>query len=361
MKIIIASDSFKGTLTSEEVASVLSKEIRKKISNANIVTIPIADGGEGLVDCFSKILEGEIVRLKVTGPNFNKVDAKYLLSKETAIIEMAEACGLPKANPRDTKEVTTLGVGELILDAIKKGAKKIYLGIGGSANTDGGCGMAVALGTKFYDKNGKEFIPVGKNLKDIEKIKIDRNVSLTALCDVKNPMFGENGAAYIFGPQKGATPEDVKMLDGGLRHLADVLYSMGCVGFDTEGSGAAGGLGAGILAFTDGQLKRGIDVVLDAVNFDNEVGDTDIVITGEGSLDSQSFQGKVIDGIIARSKKAKVIAVVGISKIDDPKKYGLDNVFETNVDKKPFAEVKKTAHSDLEKCAVRVVDYLLTL
>lgn len=360
MKIIIAPDSFKGTLSSEEVSSVLIKAINKRI-DANIISFPIADGGEGLVSCFEKILGGEIQKVDVTGPNFKKVEAKYLLSNETAIIEMAQACGLPLANPKDTKEVTTLGVGELIIDAKNKGAKDIVLGLGGSANTDAGCGMAVALGTKFYDKNGIEFIPVGKTLQNIENIDIDKSTTLTALCDVKNPMFGKNGAAYIFGPQKGATKDDVIMLDNGLRHLADVLKKVGANNFEIEGSGAAGALGAGVLAFTNGKLKRGIDAVLDAVKFDEMVLDADVVITGEGSLDEQSFSGKVIDGIIARSNNVKVLAVVGICKIDDPNKYGITKVFETNKLHKPFEEIKKSAQDDLTSCAEELVDYLLTL
>jgi len=359
MKIIIASDSFKGTLSSEDVANTLSLAINKKIK-ADIITIPIADGGEGLVDCFKKIFDGEIKHVNVTGPNFQKVDAKYLLYNDTAFIEMAEACGLPKANPKETKETTTFGVGEIILDAKKNGAKKIYLGLGGSATTDAGCGMAAALGTKFYDKDGKEFLPVGKNLDQIEKVLFCKTTTLTALCDVKNPMFGENGAAYIFGPQKGATTEDVILLDNGLKHLANVLERQGCKDFNVEGSGAAGAMGAGIIAFFDGKLRRGIDIVLDAVDFDNLVKDATYVITGEGSLDAQSFSGKVIDGIIARSKGTKVIAIVGISMIDNPNKYGIEKVFETNYLHKQFDEIKKTAQLDLTNCAEKLVDYLLS-
>lgn len=360
MKIILATDSFKGTLSSENVEKILKEEIVSR-TGADVLCVPIADGGEGLVDSFRKIKGGKIINISVTGPNFIKTDAKYLMSGTTAYIEMAEACGLPKADPKDTKEVTTYGVGELIKDALSKGAESIILGLGGSASTDGGCGMAAALGTEFYDKNGNNFIPVGKNLCDIEKIVFNRNVTLTALCDVKNPMYGKNGAAYVFGPQKGATAEDVIKLDDGLRHLADLFKKSGIQDFDKEGSGAAGAMGAGVLAFCNGRLQRGIDAVLDAADFDEIVKDADFVITGEGSLDSQSFSGKVIDGIIKRSGKAKVIAVVGINQIDKPEKYGLTKVFETNYEHRPFEEIKKTAQSDLKNCAARVADYLLTL
>ncbi|MCQ2409074.1 MAG: glycerate kinase [Clostridia bacterium] len=360
MKIVIATDSFKGTLSSEEVERILKEEISKR-TNYELVCVPIADGGEGLVECFGKIKGGKIINLYVTGPNFNKTEAKYLLSGEDAYIEMAEACGLPKANPKDTKEVTTYGVGELIKDALQKGAKNIYLGLGGSASTDGGCGMAAALGTEFYDKECRKFVPVGKNLCDIKRIVFNRNITLTALCDVKNHMYGENGAAYVFAPQKGANPDDVKMLDAGLRHLADIFGEYGIQNFDVEGSGAAGAMGAGVIAFFNGKLKRGIDAVLDALSYDEIVSDADVVITGEGSLDSQSFSGKVIDGIISRSKNAKIIGVVGISLIDNPEKYGISKVFETNFEHRPFEEIKKTAQSDLRNCAVKVAEYLLTL
>jgi len=362
VKILIASDSFKGTLSSKEVASSLSKAIYKKDSNTQIEVLPIADGGEGLVECFKEIIPHKEVTAKVTGPNFNKLNAKYILSldNQTAVIEMASCAGLPLANPKSAKDTTTYGVGELINHAKSLGAKHIILGIGGSATNDAGCGMAAALGTKFINHNGDEFIPVGRTLNEIESIIFnkDDSISITTLCDVKNPMYGKNGAAFVFGKQKGATEQDIIDLDNNLKYLSDKLLSLGIKDFDKEGSGAAGGLGAGVLAFTNGTLKRGIDAILDAFDFEKKASNADYIITGEGALDSQSFQGKVIDGIISKSSNTPIIAVVGISNIDNPKEHGLTAVFETNYLHKPFEEIIPTCIKDLDICAEKVADFI---
>ncbi len=357
MKIVIASDSFKGTLSSSEIAKILSDEFIKRDKNVEIAVVPIADGGEGLLSCFEKILGGKRIKERVMGPNFKLIDAEYLLAGDTAVVEMAEAAGLPLADPKSAKDTTTFGVGELIMSAEKNGAKEILLGLGGSATNDMGCGMAAALRTVFYDKKGRTFVPVGATLKDVEYIEFGKTHALTALCDVKNPLFGENGAAYVYGPQKGATPDDVKMLDDGLRHIADVLTKSGKTDFNVEGAGAAGGLGAGVIAFADGKLKRGIDAVLDAVKFDKLIENADFVITGEGSLDGQSFSGKVIDGIISRCKKTPVIAVVGISKIANASEYGLSKVFQTEV-YRGGDDIVQSARRCLVSTAVDVADYI---
>ena len=359
VNIIIAPDSFKGTLSSAQVAEAIKKAVIAKIPSAVAECIPISDGGEGIIACFEKILGGELIYTDVTGPNFQKLKAPFLLCGKTAVVEMAAAAGLPLADPKNAGLTTTYGVGELIARACELGAEDIFLGLGGSATNDAGAGMAAALGAKFYKKSGEEFIPTGSTLCEISDIKFsERSYNITALCDVKNPMFGENGAAYIYAPQKGATPEQVKQLDEGLRHLADTLTRLGKTGFDIPGSGAAGALGAGVIAFTGGRLKRGIDAVLDAVDFGKRAQAADYIITGEGSLDNQSFFGKVIDGIIARSGKAEVIALVGSSKITDYKKYGLSAVFETNPDHRPFKEIVNTAEKDLDVCAAKLADYL---
>lgn len=362
MRVLIASDSFKGTLSSKEVATSISNAILKKDTNAQIEILPIADGGEGLVDCFKQIIPHKEIVANVTGPNFQKLEAKYILSldNQTAVIEMASCAGLPLANPKSAKDTTTFGVGELINHAKNLGAKHIILGIGGSATNDAGCGMASALGTKFINKNGEEFIPVGKTLNEIEYIKLfkDDSINITTLCDVKNPMFGPNGAAFVFGKQKGATEQDITDLDNNLKYLSNKLLELGIKDFNKEGSGAAGALGAGILAFTNGKLTRGIDAILDALDFENKASNVDYIITGEGSLDSQSFQGKVIDGIISKSGTTPIIAVVGISKIDDPTQYGLTKVFETNFMHKPFEEIVSSSKQDLDICASKVADFL---
>jgi len=363
MKILIASDSFKGTLTSKEVATSLSNAILKLDPTISIETLPIADGGEGLMDCFKEIIPHKLIDITVTGPNFKKIQSKFILSldNKTAVIEMAAAAGLPLANPQSAKDTTTYGVGELINKAKELGAKNIILGIGGSATNDAGCGMAAALGTKFFNKDGKEFIPVGKTLIDIDKIEINRDDSIfiTTLCDVKNPMYGPNGAAFTFGRQKGATDQDIIDLDKGLEHVSSLLEQKGISISNIEGTGAAGGLGAGILAFCNGTLKRGIDAVLDALDFKNKASKADYIITGEGSLDSQSFQGKVIDGIISHSSGTPVIAIVGISQITNYKECGLDSVFETNYLHKPFDEIKDSCIKDLDVCANKIANYIV--
>ncbi len=358
MRIIIVPDSFKGTISPFEVTQIIKESILRVIPHAEITEIPIADGGEGTLDCFFALLGGEKVEAKVTGPNFSPVNAKFLLCGKTAVIEMAQAAGLTLAKPLSAKSTTTYGVGELILRAESLGAEKIILAIGGSATNDGGCGMAAAMGIKFFDINGKEFVPVGESLCQIDKIEFAAKRDLTVLCDVRNPLFGVNGAAYVYAPQKGASADDVEMLDSGLKHLTDVLKGYGADIADMPGAGAAGGLGAGAVAFCGGRLQRGIDTMLDLADFDALAEKADIIITGEGSLDSQSFSGKVIDGIISRAKGAPVIAIVGISKIDDFRQRGLLRVFESNPLHKPFEQIKGSAKEDLAKCSVDAAQYI---
>lgn len=361
MKIVLAPDSFKGTLSSAEISETLKNVLTKNNDKITVESLPVADGGEGITECFEKITGGEKIFATVTGPNFQKVKGYFLLCGDTAVIESACAAGLSLADPTDAKSTTTYGVGELIKEAVNHGVKKIILGLGGSATNDCGAGMAAALGTEFYNEKGEKFIPVGKTLKDIKKIKFSEksHIKFTALCDVKNPLYGENGAAYIYAKQKGATDEEIKLLDDGLRHIGKVIEEYGVNVSEIPGGGAAGGMGAGVVAFLGGNLERGIDVVLDEMNFEEKVKDADYIITGEGSVDSQSFCGKVIDGIIARKGNAKVIAVAGISKIDNCRKYGLEKIFETNYNHLPFEKIKKTAHEDLVQCAEKVKEYLL--
>ncbi|MBO4894592.1 MAG: glycerate kinase [Clostridia bacterium] len=358
MKIIIAPDSFKGSLSAVQVCDIIGARLSETFPGAEIVKIPIADGGEGTLDCFAEIVNGERIACEVTGPNFRKVAAEYLLCGDLAVIESAQANGLPLANPKSAKDTTTYGVGELIAHASDNGAQKFIIGIGGSATNDGGCGMAAALGTRFLDKNGKEFVPVGASLCDIAEIEFGEKYDITVLCDVTNPLCGENGAAYVYARQKGATDDEIKMLDSGLKHLSNVLGRYGINISDMRGAGAAGGMGAGFSAFTGAELKRGIDTVLDLINFDSLAESADFIITGEGALDSQSFSGKVIDGIISRSHSAPVLAAVGISKIENPSDYGLTAVFESNENHLPFEQVLPRAQEDLAACAGKLAQFI---
>ena len=323
MKFVLMPDSFKGTLSSEQICQIMTEEIQNILPNATAVSVPVADGGEGSVDAFLSAVGGEKVYVTVKGPYFEDVEGFYSLIDQgkTAVIEMAAAAGLPLVGDRKCPSLTTTyGVGQLMLHALQSGAKKIILGLGGSATNDGGCGAAAALGVAFYDRDGKAFIPTGGTLKNIDRIDMShifaplKEAEVVTMCDIDNPMYGERGAAYIFAPQKGADEQEVRRLDEGLVHLAEVLLRDTKKDLSTlKGAGAAGAMGAGTVAFFDATLQMGIETVLDTVGFDGLVSDADFVITGEGKLDGQSLGGKVIDGIARRAKAQSkpVIAIVG--------------------------------------------------
>ncbi|MBR1747426.1 MAG: glycerate kinase [Clostridia bacterium] len=361
MKVVIACDSFKGTFSSKQIAEGLTQAIKRYVPECVVVSVPVSDGGEGVIEVLSEALDGQIVKKTVTDPNFNQTEAEYLLCGDLAVVESAKAAGITMCVPLDTKKKTTYGVGELIVDAVSHGAKRVLLGLGGTGTTDGGCGMAAALGTEFFDKDGKSFVPVGETLNDIQAVKIDKKYAVTALCDVTNPLCGESGAAAIYGPQKGATPQDVVLLDNGLSHLSDVIRSYGYDYADIPGSGAAGGLGYGTLTFCLGKLSRGIDAVLDEVHFASAIEGADLIITGEGALDHQSFCGKVVDGVLSRSQGVPTVAFVGISKISDYKERGLSAVFETNEKHLPFAEIIDRLDEQFLSAADRLGRYVANL
>lgn len=357
-KCIVVSDSFKGTLSSLDICRIAEETVPRVFDACEVVAIPVADGGEGTVDCFLKAISAERITAEVHGPYHEPIKAAYAKSGKTAVIEMAAAAGLPAVGDRkDPTKTTTYGVGELILHAVKSGCTEILLGLGGSATNDGGCGCAAALGAVFTDHNGGAFVPVGGTLSEIAHIDLSavkenlRGVSVTAMCDVENPLYGKNGAAYIFGPQKGADEEKVLLLDAGLRHLADVIAADCGVDVHTvPGGGAAGGFGAGVLAFLSGALRSGIDTILDTVGFDALLSGTDLVITGEGRIDSQSVQGKVISGIAKRTAKADVplIAIVGgaADDADAAYDYGVTAIFTTDRAALPVSALADRAERD---------------
>lgn len=320
-KCIVISDSFKGTLSSLEICSIARESISKFFPKCQVVAVPVADGGEGTVECFVQAIGAATVSVPVTGPYGEPVSATYARKEQLAVIEMAAAAGLPmvgeKKNPETT---TTYGVGQIIAHAVESGCREILLGLGGSATNDGGCGCAAALGVRFFDKEGKKFVPTGKTLAEIDQIDASQakaklaGVSITVMCDVENPLCGPNGAAHVFGPQKGADEAMVERLDQGLGHLAQVVEdNLGVSVAQIPGAGAAGGMGAGCLAFLGAELKSGIECVLDTVKFDAQLEGADLVITGEGRIDSQSVQGKVVSGIARRTKPREVplLALVG--------------------------------------------------
>ncbi len=319
-KCVVVSDSFKGTVSSREICAIAQRVILRHFPACEVVCIPVADGGEGTVDCFIQAMGAQRVGVTVTNALGEKSAAAYARLGELAIIEMAAAAGLPQVGAlRCPGTATTYGVGELIAHAVDSGCRKILLGLGGSATNDGGCGCAAALGVGFLDADGQSFVPVGDTLGRIARIDtaeaaaLLRSVEITVMCDVTNPLYGPTGAAYVFAPQKGADAEKVKSLDAGLRHFGDVIRSQ--YGLDVSampGAGAAGGMGAGCVALLGGTIQSGIDAVLDVTGFDRQLEGADLVITGEGRIDSQSADGKVISGV-ARRTRAKGIPLIAIA------------------------------------------------
>ena len=277
----------------------------------------MADGGDGTIEILEYHLNGERITVKVNDPLFREIEASYLYmdSIKTAFIEMAEASGmyLLKKEDQNCSNTTTLGTGELILDAINKGAKTIILGIGGSATNDCGMGMATALGYKFEDENGKELQPIGKNLSQVKVINSSyvigalKSIDFKVACDVTNPLHGKEGAAYVYGPQKGASPHEIKALDEGLKNIAKLFEKQFNMDVQNiKGAGAAGGMGAGTSVFLNAELKSGNDLVKSLVAFDENIKGADWIITGEGKLDSQTLSGKTIDGVITSAKKQNI-------------------------------------------------------
>lgn len=349
---ILVPDSFKGTLSAIEVCNIMKSSIKNLYKDANIISVPVADGGEGTVDAFLYALGGEKKSVWVSDAfNEQKILAHYaMLKDDIAVIEMAACAGLPLVKNRlEPDKTTTFGVGELIIDAINSGAKKIILGLGGSATNDGGCGMAAALGVKFKDEQDQEFIPTGGTLSQIYKIDMNniyskiKDVEFISMCDVDNPLCGRLGASAVFAPQKGADEDMVKSLDEGLAHLAKIIKrDLHIEVKDIKGAGAAGGLGAGSIAFLQSKLTKGIDVILDTIKFDELVSKADIVFTGEGKFDSQSLHGKVVMGVANRSQKYKtpVIVVTGAigENIQEAYNKGITAIFSINKEPMEFSK-----------------------
>ncbi len=310
MKILIAPDKFKGSLTAAQVCNAIEKGILKSYPDTHITKIPLADGGEGSLESLESSLNFDRIEIKVHDPLFRPINSFYGIKNNTAYIEMALASGLPLLNEDDRNPMftTSLGTGELILDAVKRGVESIYLFIGGSATNDCGIGIASAFGYRFFDAEGNELKPIGGNLKKVKVIDSSKAIELSGvnfivLTDVLNPLFGNNGAAYVFSPQKGASKTDVIELDEGLRNFSDVIKkTFGKDISQIPGSGAAGGIGGGAVAFCNAEIKSGIESILDMLNIDKLIGKSDLIITGEGLFDKQTLEGKVVKGIMDRCK-----------------------------------------------------------
>jgi len=340
MKIVIAPDKFKGSLSSFEVCDAIEKGLLKASSSFQTIKLPMADGGDGLSEVIAHYTNAKWQTSEVQNPLGKTIEAQWLLSSDgkTAFVEMAKASGLQLLKPEEYNPslTSTFGTGQLIKAAIRKGVKNIIIGVGGSATNDAGIGMAAALGYRFFDGNKNELDPIGKNLVNINTIdttsKIDlSDINFKIACDVKNLLFGEQGAAKVYAPQKGANSLMVRQLEEGMIHFASVIKN--CLDIDVshiEGGGAAGGLGAGCVAFLNASLMSGIELVMQLASVENHIRFCDLVITGEGRIDDQSLHGKVISGISAVSKKynKRVIAVCGsVSESFSIESSGIDDVY----------------------------------
>ncbi|EGR0774611.1 glycerate kinase [Vibrio cholerae] len=342
MKVVIAPDSFKESLTAKQVCDAIQAGLARVWHDAKFVAIPVADGGEGTVQSLVDATQGRLVEVKVMGPQGKRVEAFYgmLGDNQTAVIEMAAASGLhhvPVAQ-RDPKLTTSFGTGELIRHALDQGVTKLIIGLGGSATNDGGVGMLAALGARFTNADGDPIQLTGGGLRELTHIDLQdfdprlQHCDILVACDVNNPLCGDKGASAVFGPQKGATPEDVQLLDGVLRQFGLLTEKVtGKMVLESAGAGAAGGMGAALLAYTQARLRPGIEIVLETVQLAHQVSDADLVITGEGRIDSQTVHGKTPMGVakVAKRFDVPVLALCGCTGDNYQAVYqcGIDAVF----------------------------------
>ena len=373
IKIIVVPDSFKGSATSLEVCNLIEEGILRVLKNdVQIKKIPIADGGEGTVETLVLASGGIIKRVQVQNPMGDIIDAHYgIINNTKAVIEMASASGLTLIDEsrRNPLIASTYGTGELILDALYSGCHEILIGIGGSATNDFGIGMARALGYKFLDKNNNEVLPLAKNMINIVSIdssNVDKmlyETKISVACDVANHLYGENGATAIYGPQKGVTKEMFDVLDNGLKNMSEIAKNTFQKDVaNIKGAGAAGGLGAGLIAFCNANLKSGIDAMLDIVCFDDEIDGASLIITGEGAIDGQSKEGKVPVGIAKRAslKNIPVIAIVGDIRDGAESVYdmGIVSIMPALKKAMPLEEAMKNSHSLIVDATERAMRFI---
>jgi glycerate 2-kinase len=360
MHILVACDSFKDALPADAVCRAIAAGLKKSHPGATITEMPLSDGGEGLLDVLRAPLGLEWIEKSVADPLGRNILGRYGLSadRQTCVVEMAEASGLQRLTlaERDPRLTSTLGTGQLLDDARRRGARRAILAIGGSATNDGGIGAAAALGWGFLDGNGNSVPPDGGHLSAIEKL-VPAPLpfeSMEVLCDVTNPLFGPTGAAWIYGRQKGGTDPVLAELDEGLKHLASLVRAqLGRDVADQPGAGAAGGLGYGAVAFLGAQLRRGIEIVLDMTGFDAAARGADLIITGEGHLDGQSAQGKLIQGLCGRAQGTPVIALCGklSAAPDQIRTIGLKAAYSINKEERSLAEMLANTAVNLERTA----------
>ena len=362
-KILLMPDSFKGTLSSGEICALMERAVKKHFPQCEVISVPIADGGEGSVDCFLSAVGGEKVTTRVKGPLFEDIEAGYgiIHGGATAVIEVAATAGLPLIGDRkDPRRATTYGCGEQMRHAMEGGIRKLVVGLGGSATNDGGAGAMAALGAAFYNAAGETFIPTGGTLKDIARIDPAGLIpqigetEIVTMCDIDNPLCGPSGAAFVFAPQKGADGQTVRELDEGLAHYGRIVRrDLGVDITGLPGAGAAGGMGGAMAAFLNSRLSMGIQVVLDNIGFESLCQGADLIFTGEGCLDSQSLRGKAVIGIGRRAKPlgVPVVAVVGTvgGEVRDLSGEGIACVFTTNRRSEPTEAAMRRGRENMEQ------------
>lgn len=372
MKFVIAPDKYKGSLTGFQFCNAVEEGILKVFPHAQILKKPLADGGDGTLEVVKAYLGAEVITTEVHDPLFRKINATYLFSsaKKIAFIEMSEASGhrLLSPNELNAMETTTLGTGELILDAIKKGAKEILLGIGGSATNDGGMGMAQALGFSFYDSSDQQLAPIGKNLKKVNRISIPKTsvtngVHFKIACDVNNPFYGTEGAAHVYAEQKGASKVEIEQLDQGLKNFAGVINSSLNIELQqVKGAGAAGGLGGGAIAFLNGKLISGIHLVMELAHFEDSLPESDWIITGEGKLDSQTLSGKTMSGVLEKAKKhdVPVAALCGSVELEIEQQEDLGITYATSI-LKNFETLEEAMSNSYQNLVFATYNFVKTI
>jgi glycerate kinase len=360
MNILVACDSFKDALPADAVCAAIARGLKQSHAGATVTEMPLSDGGEGLLDVLGRALNLGWIDKQVGDPLGRPVTGRYGLSADgkTAVVEMARASGLQllTLEERDPRKTSTFGTGELLADAKARGAAHALLAIGGSATNDAGIGAAAALGWRFLDGSGKNVPPDGGHMKDIARLITAPAPfeKVEVLCDVTNPLYGPTGAAWIYGRQKGGTDAVLAELDDGLKHVANVVTTqLGRDVAEMPGAGAAGGLGYGAVAFLNAELRRGIEIVLDITGFDAAARNADLIITGEGHLDGQSAQGKLIQGLCGRAGKTPVIALCGklSASPEQVKAIGLKAAYSINREERPLAEMLANTAINLEKTA----------
>lgn len=372
---VLAPDSFKESLTAKEVCQAMEEGIKRVFPDASIRHAPMADGGEGSTESVVDATGGKIIKHTVQGPLGQEVEGDIGLhgNGKSAFIEMASASGLHlvPSDKRNPLETSTYGTGQLIAKCLDLGINDIMIGIGGSATNDGGMGMAQALGYKFFDENNHELDGKGKNLSKVVKIDSSQvhpklsQAKVTVACDVDNPLTGPKGAAHIFGPQKGADSQMIDQLDKGLAHFSNVIsQELGIDILTTPGSGAAGGLGGGLMAFADAELKAGIDILIETTNLAEKFSGADFVLTGEGQINHQTKHGKTPYGVLKAAKKVnpdiKVIAIAGSvsGDIDDLRLLGFDAVFGTIAELLPLDDLFKVSPENIARVTENICKLL---